>query len=218
MNQPINPMKKIIILAAIIPSLIFGQRSSSQLDKIWEKEIIKYRSSNGPSLSRSPELDSAAKERFLRISNSLKKSEMGILEFFSEFGKGKHGIPKIGLEPFAKFAGVKFPGKEIQEICASISFSSSPSDEILDKNMKEIKEIGGFFDVYKRSEAHWWIASGNIPMVSIERKYNGRLHKWSEVQKPIVVHNSKFGSYSGIAEIEENGVKKSVVINVSIFE
>jgi len=215
MNQTTNSMKKFIILAAIIPSLIFGQRPFVQADKIWEKEIVEYRSENGQSLSRSPELDLIAKERFLMISNSLKKSEMGFLEFHSEFIRGKHGIPKIGLDPFAKFGGVNFPGKEMQEICASYSFGGSLSNEILDKR---IKESGGFLNIYKGSKSHWEVAIGNIPAISIERKYNGRLHKWIEVQKPMSIRNSKFGSYSGIVEIEENGAKKSVAINVSIFE
>lgn len=215
MNQPINPMKKIIFLAAIIPSLIFGQRPFLQADKIWEKEIIKYRSSNGPSLIRSASLDSIAKERFVLISKAFQSNKISYSVFLSEFGKNNHGVPSIGLLSFGDFIRSKFQESQMQEIFAYMSSNYQGNDQRI---ANQINAKGGFMNLYKSSKSHWEIASGNIPSVEIERKYNGRLHKWSEAQKPVMIHNSKFGSYSGILEIIEDGVEMSVVMNISIFE
>ena len=208
-------MKKFIILAAIIPSIILGQRPLTQADKKWEKDIIEYRSENGPELVRSASLDAIAKERFLLISKAFLGNKMSYSIFIDEFGKNNHGVPSIGLDPFNVFAGDNLPGREMQEILAYFSTNYQADNNIV---ANYVNVSGGFINVYKRSKSHWEAASGNIPAISIERKYNGRLHKWIEVQKPMLIHNSKFGSYSGILEIVEDGIKKSVVMNVSIFE
>jgi hypothetical protein len=224
MNQTTKIMKKFIILAIILPSLAFGQRSFPSAELGWNKDLLNFRKSNNLSLERDSLLDSLAKERFFAIASSLKNKDLGYLNFFSKFAKGNHGIEEIGLQSFNSFIRSRVEDPNCQEICCFIpAYGKRNDDQMLGVINSPANK--GIINLYKSSPSHWSVVSSNLKAIQIERKYNGRLGKWDEVRSETVITNSKFGSYTGILFYEDvdpndpnKRIQSTMVINISIFK
>jgi hypothetical protein len=216
-------MKKFIILALILPSLAFGQRSLPSAESKWNKDLLNFRKSNSLPLERDPLLDSLAKERFFAISSFIQKKDLGYLNFFSKFLKGGHGISEMGLQNFDSFIRIKSEGLNCQEICCFIPQYGKRSDEDM-LGIINSPANKGIVNLYKNSQSHWDVVSSNIKVTEIRRKYNSRSGKLEESRSESVITNNKFGSYTGIffyEEIDPNDpnkrIKSTMVINISIF-
>lgn len=211
-------MKKLIILAFILPSLVLGQRLFQSAENGWSKDLLAYRKANNLPLERDSQLDSLAKERFFAIANFLKNKDLGYIKFMHEFGSGEHGIESMGLQNFDNFIKNKFKNVNHQEICCFVpNYGIRKEDHML--GVINSPANGGIINLYKSSQAHWEVVSSNIEVNQIT-KYNGRVEK-----RKVIKHNNKFGSFTGILYYDDvdpldpsKRIKSTIVINVSIFE
>lgn len=212
-------MKKLIILAFILPSLVLGQRLFQSAENGWSKDLLAYRKSNNLPLERDSQLDSLAKERFFAIANFLKNKDLGYLNFSREFRLGEHGIEELGLQNFDNFIKGKVDYPDHQEIiCLVPDYGVRNEDHML--GVINSPKNGGIINLYRNSEPHWNIVSSNIKVTRIERDRDGRIK--SKIQ--VIKHNNKFGSYTGILHYDDvdphdstKRIKSTLVINVSIF-
>jgi hypothetical protein len=198
MNQTTKIMKKLSIIAFLIPALLGAQTYQKAIDLKWEKDLVSFRDSIGKSISKDSDLDSFAKDRFNKISNFLLQNpEVSLIEFQRKFSEGGHGIPNMGLESFDR--------QNSQEIATYMS-SSKPRLDVL--------------AAYKESKYHFEVVRGEIKRIQrISKSSNGKL---SFESKEIVISNKKFGSYSGSIQrsVIREGKKylEIITLNVSIFE
>jgi hypothetical protein len=213
-------MKKLIILIAIIPTLIFGQTQVKSSDSEWVNDLISYRESQNLPVVRDKSLDTLAKERFLAMFSLLQKHNIGFHKFVNDFGKGQHGIPELGLPSFNDYIAGKYQDGNYQEICSFISGIHSGNELAISKEVSDRGSIGGN---YRKSSPHWEIASGKIKVNEIVKRYNGKTGKSERIEREVIVNNYKFGSYTGIFsyyDFKPDGsmVKVNLLVNVTIFQ
>lgn len=220
MNQKTNTMKKFIILAAIIPSIIFGQnRIGNRLDSQFREDIKKARFENGISVISDKNLDELAKKRVL----ALKKV------FQSNWGKGinlgeggsqvliggnpfrnsySHGIKANALPagfiydkkdtdllPFPIFEG-SIRGISYKSIEENHTYPIPLSESELLNMSKKLEIPKGYFSIFKhysQSQRHFASVTG----LSLKDRKNRR-----------------FGSYAEIFEVEKG---KYILFHVAIF-